>query len=163
MVERVRRYGIVHWYIVNITITMQSKSFCYFAHDSGRRQSHHLHLHAAGKADPSEAMPYPLVIQDHDLRTLLEIKLPEPTLPPPRPQQQTAKHAQHVTSSIAVPTTRVLPQDEQPDIVLRDKDSSDVPVVQRSVGNTPPGQAAEPMSVGLPVDEEMKKDPPYLR
>jgi hypothetical protein len=162
MVERVRRrYGIVHWYIMNITITMQSETFFYFAHDSGCRQSHHLHLHAAGKADPCEAMPYPLVIQDHDLRTLLEIKLPEPTLPPR--QQQTAKHAQPITSSIAVPTTRVLPQDEQPDIVLRDKDSSDVPVVQRSVGNTPPGQAAEPMSVGLPVDEEMKKDPPYLR
>jgi len=33
----------------------------------------------AGKADPTEAGPYPLLVQDHDLRTLLEIKYPGTT------------------------------------------------------------------------------------
>lgn len=94
---------------------------------------------AAGKADPAEGFPYPLVVQDKDLRTLLEIKQPE--------QQPAAELRQVVAPAAAggaaderiiVPTVRMLPATEQPDLLVREQEP---PVVQRMLALEQPDVA----------------------
>ncbi|EFN51054.1 hypothetical protein CHLNCDRAFT_141564 [Chlorella variabilis] len=93
----------------------------------------------AGKADPAEGFPYPLVVQDKDLRTLLEIKQPE--------QQPAAELRQVVAPAAAggaaderiiVPTVRMLPATEQPDLLVREQEP---PVVQRMLALEQPDVA----------------------
>jgi hypothetical protein len=121
---------------------------------------------AAGRADPADGLPYPLVVQDREMRTLLEVRPPEaaaaeaggaaspPPLPPPRSGE-----------GIIVPTVRLLPPLEQPDELVREVGP---PVVQRAAAEAPdvPGTSAvalAALAAWRSAEAAVAADPPYIR
>ena len=141
----------------------------------------------AGAADPAEGFPYPLVVQDEELRTVLEIKEPAgPPVPTAAAAAAAAKAAAvkraaakgattgtTVTATgITVPTWRVLPESDCPDTMLRAMDPQDVPVVHRNpngddspapdvVGRSPAAVAAA--AAWSSAQAALASDPPYSR
>lgn len=129
-----------------------------------------LPLPLAGLADPADGFPYPLVVQDKELRTLLEIKPPDQQpagelrlrLPP------AAAAATGSGEGIVVPTVRTLPLAEQPDQLVREQEP---PVVKRLVsdaheapdvaGTSAAAQAAS--AAWLSAERAVALDPPYIR
>lgn len=119
-------------------------------------------------ADPADGLPYPLVVQDRDMRTLLEVRPPDaaageggsaeaahPVLPPPRGGE-----------GIIVPTVRLLPPLEQPDELLVRE--AGPPVVQRSAAEVPdvPGTSAvalAALAAWRSAEAAVAADPPYIR
>ncbi len=79
-------------------------------------------------------MPYPLVVQDRDLRTLLEIK---PAEQDPVSELRQVPAGEAADEGIIVPTVRVLPPVEQPDLLVRDQE----PPVARSAAYASSGAA----------------------
>lgn len=130
----------------------------------------------AGRADPAEGFPFPLVVLDRDLRTVLEIK-------PPSEQQQAdgdlrqaaaaaaapaAARSAAAGDGIIVPVVRELPLAEQPDSLVR---SAGPPVVQRMqmqpaeqpdvAGTSAAAQAAS--AAWRSAERAVALDPPYIR
>lgn len=127
---------------------------------------------AAGDADPADGAPYPLVVQDKELRTLLEIKPPDQEAPGDLRLAAAAK-AQAVAgegaAAIIVPTVRLLPLGQQPDQLVREHNP---PVVQRLVGESPelvpdvPGTSAAALAASAAwrsAELAVARDPPYIR
>lgn len=131
----------------------------------------------AGLADPSEGLPYPLVVQDKELRTLLEIK-PAAEAGPGQPggelraaaAQAAAAAAAAVAGdegpAIIVPTVRTLPAGEQPDLLVREQEP---PVVQRMQDAEGPDVAGTSAAARAASDawrsakRAVALDPPYIR
>lgn len=130
----------------------------------------------AGKADPTEGLPYPLVVQDEELRTVLEIKEPAlETTAAAAAAPAAAKAAKRAKGSepggITVPTWRVLPENDRPDVLLRAMDPRDVPVVHRNPGGESPAPdivGRSPAAVAAAAawssaQAALASDPPYIR
>lgn len=125
---------------------------------------------AAGLADPADGLPYPLVVQDKELRTLLEIKLPEQEAAgDPRLAAKVQAAAGDGAAAIIVPTVRLLPLEQQPDQLVREHNP---PVVQRLVGEAAEdgpdvagtSAAARAASAAWRSAEmAVARDPPYIR
>ena len=119
----------------------------------------------AGAADPADGCPYPLLVQDKDLRTLLEIRPPEQQAAAELRQAAPAAAGGH-TSSIVVPTVRLLPLDQQPDQLVRDQGP---PVVQRMQDSEQPdvaGTSAAALAASAAwrsAERAVALDPPYIR
>lgn len=105
----------------------------------------------AGTADPADGFSYPLIVQDSDLRTVLEIKGPESQQMEREEQghhqqQQREKKkaaAAAAVQGIAVPTWHVLSLKDVPDTMLHH--ARDIAVVRRVPGGSSlhsPGQQA---------------------
>lgn len=131
-----------------------------------------------GAADPTHGFPYPLVVHDSDLRTVLEIK--EPAAIPPQTAaaavaaaraKRAKKNASDGTAAITVPTWSVLPEKQRADAMLRAMDPNDVPVVNRNIGddNSLPdvhGSSAAAAAVAAAwssAQAALASDPPFLR
>lgn len=132
----------------------------------------------AGAADPADSCPYPLLVQDKDQRTLLELR------PPSEQQQQQPGGAGELRqaaaggppgaaggsgSSIVVPTVRLLPLQEQPDQLVREQGP---PVVQRCMqqdyqeGPDVAGTSAAALAASAAwrsAERAVALDPPYIR
>lgn len=132
-----------------------------------------------GKADPADGFSYPLVVQDSDLRTLLEIKGPEPgaTAAQAGPSEKRRKVAGPAPPGIKVPTWRVLPAAEVPDrmIASAGKTSSRAGV-KRTAGDPdtqahggpdtsgrPSAAAAAAAAAWRSAEAALASDPPYFR
>lgn len=133
----------------------------------------------AGAADPTDGFPYPLVVQDRDLRTLLEIKPPaEGALPGGELAVAVATAAAAAApgaaadggegggGGIIVPTVRELDVAERPDSLVLP------PVVQRMqdggateqpdvAGSSPAARAAT--AAWHDAKAAVAADPPYIR
>lgn len=131
-----------------------------------------------GAADPTDGFPYPLVVQDSDLRTVLEIKEPAAILPQTAAAAVAAatakrakKNASDGTAAITVPTWSVLPEKQRADAMLRAMDPSDVPVVNRNAGGDTSlpdvhGSSAAAAAVAAAwssAQAALASDPPFLR
>lgn len=131
-----------------------------------------------GKADPTEGLPYPLVVQDEELRTVLEIKEPAIKTAAAAAAAATAPAVKAAKRSkggedggITVPTWRILPVDERPDVLLRAMDPRDVPVVHRNAGGDSPSPdivGRSPAAVAAAAawssaQAALASDPPYIR
>ncbi|KAL4431305.1 hypothetical protein ABPG75_006561 [Micractinium tetrahymenae] len=133
----------------------------------------------AGRADPADGFPYPLVVQDKELRTLLEIKPPDQEpggdlrlAAAAKAQAKAAAAAAAAggtAAGIIVPTVRLLPLGEQPDQLVREHNP---PVVQRLVGDgaelgpdvAGTSAAAQAASAAWRSAEmAVALDPPYIR
>ena len=141
------------------TTAAPSNSFVPTSHRSGT---------LAGKADPADGFPYPLVVVDKDLRTLLEIK--------PGDQQPAAEQGQASVQAlpavalpgdgIIVPIVRVLPAADQPELLVRDQEP---PVVQRMQALEQPdvvGTSAAALAASAAwrsAEQAVAQDPPYIR
>ena len=122
----------------------------------------------AGAADPADGLPYPLVVQDRDLRTLLEIKPPGEGGAPGGELAVAVPAAAAAAGGegIIVPTVRLLPDAEQPDNLVREQEP---PVVQRMqdveqpdvVGASAAAQAAS--AAWRSAERAVALDPPYIR
>jgi hypothetical protein len=130
-----------------------------------------------GLADPADGFPYPLVVQDSDLRTVLEIK--EPAALPPQTAaaavaaataKRAKKNASDGTASITVPTWSVLPEKQRADAMLRAMDPNDRPVVNRNAGDDSlpdihgaSAAAAAVAAAWTSAQAALASDPPFLR
>jgi hypothetical protein len=105
-----------------------------------------------------------LLVQDKDLRTLLEIRPPEQ--PAAELRQAAPAAAGGASSSIVVPTVRLLPLDQQPDQLVRDQGP---PVVQRMQDSEQPdvaGTSAAALAASAAwrsAERAAALDPPYIR
>ncbi len=122
-----------------------------------------------GAADPADCFPYPLVVQDRDLRTLLEIKPPGEGGVPGGELAAAVPAAAAAAAGgegIIVPTVHLLPYAEQPDNLVREQEP---PVVQRMqdaeqpdvVGVSAAAQAAS--AAWRSAERAVALDPPYIR
>lgn len=127
----------------------------------------HLPCCLPGAADPADGFPYPLVVQDRDLRTLLEIKPPgEGGVPGGELAAAVPAAAAAGGEGIIVPVVRLLPEAEQPDHLVREQEP---PVVQRMqdveqpdvVGASAAAQAAS--AAWRSAERAVALDPPYIR
>lgn len=120
----------------------------------------------AGAADPADTFPYPLVVQDRDLRTLLEIKPPGEGEPPGGELAAVPATAAGEEGGIIVPTVRLLDDAQQPDNLVREQDP---PVVQRMQDSEQPdvvGQSAAAQAASAAwrsAERAVALDPPYIR
>eukprot|EP00887_Chlorella_sp_A99_P008161 scaffold12.g8161.t1 len=122
-----------------------------------------------GRADPAEGFPYPLLVQDQDLRTVLEIRPPEQQAIQAQLRCEggaAALVASAEAEAIVVPRIRALPAREQPD-VLAAAGPAAVPVVQRAPEEGPSGAplpAGGRAAAGAAAQgDALSADPPYIR
>ena len=130
----------------------------------------------AGQADPTEGAPYPLLVQDHDLRVLLEIKMPmkrdgeEEKVEELSKKKRRGKNKEPVT--IKVPTSRLLPRSEQPEVMLPKAGIGQVHKDWLGGGSSTPRDSqtggVRPTSSNIPagpafVTSVLPRDPPYVR
>jgi hypothetical protein len=131
-----------------------------------------------GLADPSDGFPYPLVVQDSDLRTVLEIKEPA-AIPLPTAAAAVAaatakrakKNASDGTAAITVPTWSVLPERQRADAMLHAMDPNDRPVVYRTAAGDDGGPdihggsaaAAAVAAAWSSAQAALASDPPFIR
>ncbi|KAK2079583.1 hypothetical protein QBZ16_001978 [Prototheca wickerhamii] len=129
---------------------------------------------ATGRESAAGAAPYPLIVQDPELRTILEIRGPsEDARGADAGGQARAGRAGDGPEAIAVPGVRVLPPEEQPDLMLERGEAP--PVIQLRTGLAdeaelgsadgvmPSGVAAPGVSTAAPLPPQLERDPPYSR
>lgn len=129
---------------------------------------------ATGRESSAGAAPYPLIVQDPELRTILEIRGPsEDARGADAGGQARAGRAGDGPEAIAVPGVRVLPPEEQPDLMLERGEAP--PVIQLRTGLAdeaelgsadgvmPSGVAAPGVSTAAPLPPQLERDPPYSR